>query len=296
MKNRPSGTAEGIAFMRCYESLRPPAQRICNDYLACHFMAWWVKLAALACRPFPTAFMDWAFEKKGMGISGFIAVRTRMFDDYVLKRAAAGARQYVVMGAGLDSRAYRFADELAGVKTFEVDHPSSQAAKKQRVSKFLGKLPSHVHYVPVDFTRDNLRDCLGNAGYDPALPTIFTMEGVVMYLDADSAANTLAFIRENSGAGSSVIFDYVYLAALDGRIKNRVITHMNTLQWLFHEPVLFGIEKGDAESYLRACGFDRAEDYPDRRLHDLYFKTAAPERRISDIYAIAVGFKAGGTE
>jgi methyltransferase (TIGR00027 family) len=180
MINRPSGTAEGIAYMRYYESLRPPAQRICNDYLAYNFMAWWVKAAALVCRPFPASFMDWAFEKKGSGIFGFIAVRTRMFDDYVLKGAAGGARQYVVMGAGLDSRAYRFAAELAGVKIFEVDHPSSQAAKKQRVSKYFGELPPHVHYVPVDFTRDSLRDCLGKAGYDPALPTLFTMEGVVM--------------------------------------------------------------------------------------------------------------------
>ena len=291
MIDRPSGTAEGIAYMRYYESLRPPSQRICNDYLAYHFMAWWVKLAALVSRPFPATFMDWAFEKKGMGISGFIAVRTRMFDDYVLKGAAAGARQYVVMGAGLDSRAYRFADELAGVKIFEVDHPSSQAAKKQRVIKYFGKLPSHVHYVPVDFTRDDLRECLSNAGYDPALPAIFTMEGVLQYLDEHSAVSTLTTIREYSGAGSSVIIDYVYLAALDGRIKNRVITHMKTLKWIFHEPMLFGIEKGEAVSFLRACGFDRAEDYPDRRLYELYFKAAVPERRISDVYAIAVGFK-----
>jgi methyltransferase (TIGR00027 family) len=291
MINRPSGTAEGIAYMRYYESLRPPAQRICNDYLAYHFMAWWVKAAALACRPLPTAFMDWAFERKGKGVSGYIAVRTRMFDEYVLKGAAEGASQYVVMGAGLDSRAYRFADQLAGVRIFEVDHPSSQAAKKQRVIKHFGKLPSHVRYVPVDFTRDDLLDRLSNAGYEPGLPTLFTLEGVVMYLDVNSVLNTLSFIHENSGSASSVIFDYVYLAALDGRIKNRVITHMNSLKWIFHEPILFGIEQGEAESFLRANGFKRAEDYPPQRLYELFLKPAAPERPISDVYAIAVGYK-----
>jgi O-methyltransferase involved in polyketide biosynthesis len=88
-----------------------------------------------------------------------------------------------------------------------------------------------------------------------------------------------------------VIFDYVYLAALDGRIKNRVITHMNSLKWIFHEPMLFGIEKGEAESYLRASGFKRAEDYPPRRLQELFLRPAAPERAISDVYAIAVGYK-----
>jgi methyltransferase (TIGR00027 family) len=291
MKNRASGTAEGIAYMRYYESLRSPDQRICNDYLAYHFTAWWVKLAALACRPFPFILMDWAFERKGMGISGFIAVRTRLFDDYVLKRVAEGTKQYVIMGAGLDSRAYRFTDKLAGVNIFEVDHPSSQAVKKLRVIKYFGNLPTQVNYVPVDFTRDDLLTCLRRAGYEPLLPTVFTMEGVVMYLDETSSKETLAVIREQSGPGSSVILDYVYAAALDGRLNNRVISHMNSLQYIFHEPVLSGIEQGEAENYLRSLGFDRAEDFPPWRLHELYLKPIVPERSISDTYAIVVGYK-----
>lgn len=86
--------------------------------------------------------MDWAFEKKGIGISGFIAVRTRFFDDYVLQKISEGAKQYVILGAGLDSRTYRFADKLqGGVTVFEVDHPSSQVAKKQRVKNILVSCP-----------------------------------------------------------------------------------------------------------------------------------------------------------
>lgn len=290
MKNRASGTAEGIAYMRYYESLRPPAQRICNDYLAYHFMAWWVKTAALICRPFPSTFMDWAFEKKGRGISGFLAVRTRLFDDHVLTRVGEGVRQYVILGAGLDSRAYRFADQLAGVKTFEVDHPFSQAVKKERVARYFGKLPSLADYVPVDFTRDDLLTCLKNAGYDSSLPTVFTLEGVIMYLDEASVQKTLTFIREYSGSGSSVMFDYVYAAALDGRLQSRVISHMNSLQYIFNEPILFGIEQGEAESYLRTLGFIRAEDFSPRRLYELYLKPLVPERTISDVYAIAAGY------
>jgi len=290
MKNRSSGTAEGIAYMRYYESLRPPAQRICNDYLAYPFMAWWVKLAALICRPLPRTFMDWAFEHKGIGISGYLAVRTRLFDDYVMQRIEEGVQQYVILGAGLDSRAYRFADRLAGIKTFEVDHPLSQAVKKQRVRKYYAGNPAQVHYVPVDFTRDDLLTCLMKAGYDPVVPTVFTLEGLVMYLDEASARETLAYIGGNSGPGSSVVFDYVYAAALDGRIQNRVITHMNSLKFIFHEPILFGIEKGYAVSFLQNLGYDRAEDFPPGRLYDLYLKNIAPERTISDIYAIAAGY------
>jgi O-methyltransferase involved in polyketide biosynthesis len=117
------------------------------------------------------------------------------------------------------------------------------------------------------------------------------MEGVVMYLDKNSSRETLAVIREQSGPGSSVILDYVYAAALDGRLKNRVISHMNSLQYIFYEPILSGIEQGEAENYLRSLGFDRAEDFPPWRLHELYLKPIVPERSISDTYAIVVGYK-----
>lgn len=294
MKNLASGTAEGTAYLRYYESMRPPAQRICDDDLAYHFMAWWVKAMALLCKPFPTSFMDWAFEKKGSGISGYMAVRTRMFDEFVLHRIDDGAQQYVILGAGLDSRAYRFKNRLSGIKIFEVDHPRSQAVKKQRVAEYLGRLPDQVTYVPVDFNTDSLFTGLKQAGYQPSLPTIFTLEGVVMYLDESSVRETLNLIRNESGAGSSVIFDYVYAAALDGRLNNRVIRHMNSLKYIFNEPVLFGIEQGEAEKFLLAIGFDRAEDFSPRRLYEVYLKPIVPLRTISDTYAIAIAYKDQG--
>ena len=291
MKNLASGTAEGTAYLRYYESMRPTASRICNDHLAYHFVAWWVKAMAWLCKPFPTSLMDWAFEKKGTGISGFMAVRTRMFDEYVLQGIAAGAQQYVILGAGLDSRAYRFRNELSAIKTFEVDHPRSQAVKKQRVAEYFGRLPDEVAYVPIDFNTDDLMTGLKQAGYKSSVPTVFTLEGVVMYLDEASARNTMKLIHNESGAGSSVIFDYVYAAALDGRLNNRVIRHMNSLKYIFNEPVLFGIEQGEAEKFMCSIGFDRAEDFPPRRLYELYLKPIAPQRSISDTYAIAIAYK-----
>lgn len=285
-----SGTAEGTAYLRYYESLRPPAQRVCDDYLAYPFMAWWVKLAAAMVSPLPPPVMDWSFEQKGKGIAGFIAVRTRMLDDFVLQQVKAGAEQYVILGAGLDSRPYRFADQLAGIKTFEVDHPLTQAVKEQRVREYFGRLPQHVNYVAIDFTRDDLLAGLKSSGFDPALTSVFTLEGVVMYLDEASVRKILSFICENSGPGSCVIFDYLYLAVLDGRIKNRVVDRMNSWQYIFNEPILSGIEEGEVEQYLRDLGFSRGEDFPPQKLYDLYLKDILPERTISDVYAIAIGF------
>ncbi|MDO9534100.1 MAG: class I SAM-dependent methyltransferase [Bacillota bacterium] len=291
MKNRASGTAEGVAYMRYYESQRPETQRICNDYLAYNLSAWWIKLAAKICNPFPRAFLDWAMEKKGKGVSGFLAVRTRLFDDYVLERLKNGVEQYVILGAGLDSRAYRFADSISDVKVFEIDHPSSQTIKKERVVKCFGKLLAYVRYVPVDFRNDNLLTCLKNAGYNPAAKTVFTFEGVSMYLDEGAVKETLTFILGNSGQGSSVMFDYIYAEALDGRLKSKVISHMNSLKFIFNEPILFGIEIGMAESFIQSIGFGKVEDFSPQRLYDIYLKPCVPNRAISDVYAVAAAYK-----
>lgn len=291
MKNRSSGTAEGVAYMRYYESLRPEAQRICNDYLAYHLSAWWVKLAAKLCSPFPLSFMDWAMEKKGIGASGFLAVRTRLFDDFVLGQIRSGTEQYVILGAGLDSRAYRFADDMENVKVFEVDHPLSQAVKKERVLKYFGSLPFHVQYVPVDFTKDNLLSSLERVGYDASAKTVFTFEGVSMYLDESAVKETFGFILNYSGPGSAVMFDYVYAEALEGKIKSKIITHMNNLKFIFHESINFGIGIGLAEEFLRSVGFNAAEDFPPDKLYDLYLKPCTPSRTISDVYGIAIGRK-----
>ena len=129
MNNRSSGTAEGVAYIRFYESSRPEEQKICNDDMAYDLSARWVKLASVICRLIPRKLMDMAFEKKGKGVTGFLAVRTRLFDDYVQECIENGARQYVILGAGLDSRAYRFAEKLSKIKVFEIDHPLSQAVK-----------------------------------------------------------------------------------------------------------------------------------------------------------------------
>jgi methyltransferase (TIGR00027 family) len=291
MKNEKSGTAEGVAFMRYYESQKPENERICNDYMAYNLSAWWVKASAIICSIFTTSFMDRALEKKDEGFYGFIAVRTWLFDDNVLERIKNGARQYVILGAGLDSRAYRFAEKLADVKVFEVDHPPSQATKKKRVEKYLGTMPVHVRYVPIDFTKGRLLQLLKDAGYDPSLKTVFTFEGVTMYLDASSVKETLLFVLNNSGPGSSIMLDYIYKEVLDGKMKSKVISRMNKLKSLLNEPVIFGIGINEAERFIRGVGFDKVVEYSPRRLHEIYMKPTMTGRTISDNFAIALAYK-----
>jgi methyltransferase (TIGR00027 family) len=94
---------------------------------------------------------------------------------------AAGATQVVILGAGLDSRAYRFGDLLRGARVFEVDFPPTQEYKKKRVREILKGLPPHVAYAPIDFTKEDLATVLRQAGYDTTKKTVFVWEGVTLY-------------------------------------------------------------------------------------------------------------------
>jgi len=288
MRYLPSGTAEGLAYLRYRETLRPPEEMICNDYLAYHFSAWWTRMAAIMMQPLPNSMVEWTLEQQGRGVVGFIAARTRMFDDFVEQQIGDGIKQFVILGAGLDSRAYRFAKQLRGIKTFEVDHPLTQIEKKARVAAVFKGLPFQIHYVPVDLMRDDLIQALLKAGYDPTQRTLFTMEGVAMYLDETTVRRILTSVHACSGHGSSLIFDYVYLAAIDGRILGHAIKHMNYLQYWFDEPVLSGIEAGEAEAYVQSCGFDQIEEFTPQRLYDIYFKSVVPQRPMSDLFAVII--------
>jgi methyltransferase (TIGR00027 family) len=136
----------------------------------------------------------------------FIAVRTRFAEDALAAAVARGVRQLVLLGAGLDTYAYRGAlrDWL---RIFEVDHPATQAWKRQRLAEAGIPLPTALAFAPVDFERETLRDSLATAGFDPARRSFFTWLGVVPYLTAEAAFGTLRFIAGLPG-GAQVVFDY----------------------------------------------------------------------------------------
>jgi methyltransferase (TIGR00027 family) len=137
----------------------------------------------------------------------FIAVRSRIADDALAAAVKRGARQLVVLGAGLDTTAYR-ALPARDIRTFEVDHPATQTWKRERLVEADIPLPAALTFVPIDFERETLADGLAVAGFDPAQQTFFTWLGVVPYLTDDAIFSTLGFIAGLSG-GAHVVFDYV---------------------------------------------------------------------------------------
>ena len=136
-----------------------------------------------------------------------VACRSRYAQDALARAAAGGVAQYVILGAGLDSFAYR--GGLAGrVRVFEVDHPASQAAKRAALAAAGIHVPASVAFVPADLAADSLRRCLAGAGFDASAPAVFGWLGVTMYLTAEAVAETMAAVA-GCAPGTELIADYL---------------------------------------------------------------------------------------
>jgi methyltransferase (TIGR00027 family) len=281
-ENQSSITAAGIAVARAVESEKAVGERICYDPLAVKF------INPLFYR-FMRLFIDTGYaERAGSGVQGFLVARCRYIDDTLQECLQNGLQQLVVLGAGYDSRAYRFELLKRGVKVFEVDHPSTQQVKMKKVRAILGKLPPYVSYVSLDFNTQSLEERLPECGYDESLKTLFIWEGVVMYLSTQAVTNTLSFVLQSSAAGNRVIFDYIYSALLDGTVKHGEVSRMRRARRFSGEGLTFAFPQGEVTSYLERLGFSRVYDVSSEELHQRYFIGVNFRRKVAWGYGIAM--------
>ena len=198
-----------------------------------------------------------------------MTVRTRFIDEALQRAVAGGATQVVILGAGLDSHAYRFSELLAPVKVFEVDRAATQALKRQRVEETLGGPPPNLTYAPIDFEHNDLPHGLARHGYDPSQRTFFVMEGLTMYLPEEALRAALGFVAGRP-PGSSVVFDFVYrpmveklammkTAEVPAAAKPFVDRFLNLIR---DEPWLTGLPVGGEREYLRSLGLELREVLP----------------------------------
>jgi methyltransferase (TIGR00027 family) len=139
-------------------------------------------------------------------LSRHMALRTRAIDDVVVSEALAGSRQLVLLGAGFDARAWRL-DALSDVTVFEVDHPSTQATKREAIGS-QRPLAREVNWAAIDFSRESIREVLARAGHDARVRTTFVWEGVTMYLAREAIDATLADLSELSAPSSCLVATY----------------------------------------------------------------------------------------
>lgn len=190
----------------------------------------------------------------------YMTARTKYIDQVLIREAMAGAEQVVILGAGLDSRAYRFHLQFPQVRFFEVDLPATQANKQQRVKAALGGLPAGVAYVAVDFDKDDLGQMLAKAGYRNDRRTLFIWEAVSYYLQEAGVRATLNFVAKQAKPGSRLVFDYLTQEALD-RIKSGQSGQRGAAARARHgEPFTFGIKRGHVREFLAKSGLVLVEE------------------------------------
>jgi methyltransferase (TIGR00027 family) len=191
-------------------------------------------------------------------MSNLMIIRTRYMDERLLQAIRNGIAQFVILGAGLDTRPYRFAEQLKGKKVFEVDYQSTQELKKRRLKEILGVLPEHVSFTEIDFKKDSLSEVLSTAGYRRNEKSFFIWEGVSMYLPESAVRATLNAISADAAAGSSLVMDFAERAAIQLFAKSpKLSQHKYTTHW--GEPWIFGVPDMRESDFFRECGFQLRE-------------------------------------
>jgi methyltransferase (TIGR00027 family) len=207
----------------------------------------------------------------------FIAVRTRFAEDALAAAIERGVQQLVVLGAGLDTYAYRgaFRDRL---RIFEVDHPASQAWKQQRLAEAAIPVPDNLTFAPVDFEHQSLADGLAAAGFDQATPTFFTWLGVVPYLTEEAVWSTLGYIASLPN-GAHVVFDYSDPpASLPPEMRSSHEQRASRVAGLGEAWVSY-FEADQIRAKLTALGFSQVEDLGPAQIISRYSPQRAGEGR-----------------
>jgi methyltransferase (TIGR00027 family) len=251
----PSKTAVYVAAARAVGSKDPDPQLRNPDYLAIKFLGPRER-AVLPDLPMDALDLDFDSAMKQLGPHLPVAVmtyRTKRFDAALLDALQNGATQVVVLGAGFDSRAYRFQSQLGNVRFMEVDYGPTQAYKKRRLGEILEVIPPNVSFVPMDFTKDNLLDQLRKARYSEQRHTFFLWEGVTYYLPESAVKDTLHFVRDHSASGSRIAFDYF-------GASNPSVNNPRHVYARWGEPVIFGFPNDSAREYVKQEGLGVLSD------------------------------------
>jgi methyltransferase (TIGR00027 family) len=248
----PSRTAAWVAACRSYGAALPDAARLVEDPYGATFAG----LGGGGVTP-PAALVRWVtpFRRWVM----YMQVRTRVLDDAMLAFVARGGAQIVVLGAGYDCRALRFADALRDAQVFEVDHPATQGHKQRVLAR--ERVTSPARYVTWDFeTRPmaELPDALAAAGLDRARPTFTIWEGVTMYLTDVAIDASVRAIKAWSPSGSELAFTYVTRASID---RPTLVTRaLGAMLRTAGEPWRFGWDPAALGGWLGERGLALATD------------------------------------
>jgi methyltransferase (TIGR00027 family) len=271
------------AYNRGYHSLND-SPLIFNDFLAFDLLGQDVRISieeqllATLRTLNPVAAAAFASDESALGwmmqtnaASPIVLSRARYAEELLTQAVAAGVGQYVLLGAGLDTFAFRNSEKLGDLQVFELDHPATQSFKRQRVHELGWRLPDSVHFVPIDFTCHRVGDVLRQSGFNADVPAFFSWLGVTYYLTREEVLDTLREVALTCAPGSLIVFDYLDEAAFVERLAApRVLRMIERVRYL-GEPMLSGFDPLMLKDDLARVGLSLVEELSPADIHSRFF-------------------------
>jgi methyltransferase (TIGR00027 family) len=290
-ENQASFTAMSVAYMRAYHSIYD-APKIFDDFLAYDLIP--EEKRELIEKHLIEQYVTWdqqlndtenatslhdritTSESLMQAINNVIS-RARYTEDTLEEAFRQGVKQYVILGAGMDTFAFRRPEMLEELEVFEFDHPATQEFKLHRLVELGWKHPAKLHFIPIDFTKESLVTALmRSSSYDPKIKTFFSWFGVTSYLPQKDVLATLRFIADVAPVGSSLVFDYI---DTDAFIPEKLSPQMRELlEYLskIGEPLgSKGFNPSSLAEELASLGFQLYEDLSPKYIEKRYLQGRA---------------------
>lgn len=210
----------------------------------------------------PTALR---FFLQSMGLPQVVS-RSKYTEETVEKVVKQGLEQYVILGAGMDTFAFRHPELLKKIRVYEVDHPATQTFKRNRLAELGWETPPNLQFVPVDFSKESLAEAFNEVSYDPKATSIFSWLGVTMYLSRDEVFATLRSITDIAPTGSLIIFDY-FEAQVAARSAQKIRDELKKIG----EPIKTGFDPSTLASDLAKIGIRLIESLRPVDIQNRYF-------------------------
>jgi methyltransferase (TIGR00027 family) len=210
----------------------------------------------------------------------YMSVRSRYAEDRLAQQVAEGVRQYVILGAGLDTFAYR--NPFPSLRVFEVDFPATQAWKHELLAQAGIAIPENVTFIPLDLEHKSLAESLLEAGLDAAAPAFFGWLGVVPYLTLEAFRSTLATIGRLP-KGTAVSFDYAFPPETLSAKRRKVFDTLAERVAAAGEPLQLFFTPETLEKEAHAAGFSRVEQFDSDRMNEAYFKDRVDGLKLSPV-------------
>lgn len=255
-----TNSAEAMAALRAAGSVdRNPALRNPDD-LAASMLSLQPRAHALAKLPGARRLVPALAERLLPGGYCYETARVKHIDTILQSELDDGLGQLVLLGAGYDTRPYRFADELRDVRVYEVDLPALSEIKRRKVTRLLGRVPDNVTFIHADFAGDDVALKLGQRGYELAGPTLIILSGVTPYLPEPAVARLLDFAGQHTCPRSSLVFDYVFREMVEGDDSFHGAASIRKRLEQLGEPLRFGLPAGSVEQYVERFGLALVSD------------------------------------